>query len=45
MTTINYNTFEELVEFKNIDCNIKKVETPLEMTKLLDEIKSISKLS
>jgi len=42
--TINCNTFEELVEFKNIDCNIKKVETPLEMTKLLNEIKSISKL-
>ena len=42
--TINYDSFEELVECKNINCNIKRVEIPLEITKLLDEIKSISKL-
>ena len=41
---INYNTFEELVEFKNINCSVKKVEIPLEMTKLLNESKSIIKL-
>ena len=39
-----YNIFEELIECKNINCSIKKVEIPLEITKLLDEIKLINKL-
>jgi hypothetical protein len=42
--TIDYSTFERFAEFKDINCKVKKIETPLKMTKLLNKSKSIIKL-
>ena len=39
---INYDTFEELVEFKNINCNIKKIELQ-NIKKILEELKLMVK--